>query len=155
MPRNERLSTLSKIPSPRFIRVAKATSFCCGTYQREIGHEYAHPFWNILVNENVLACLCSHILAFDVQAHRGVLQMCTAGAGTTHRMPGDVEYLHCVQAALDERGIRYQVLDIDGAVRERMDGRYLILIPPNGWNCRSDKRKRYSVDMCGADPESS
>ena len=92
-----------------------------GTYQREIGHEYSRPFWDIMVNENVLAYLCSHILAFDVQAHRGVLQICTAGAGTAHRMPEGVEYLHCVQAALDEQGLRYQVLDIDGAVRERLE----------------------------------
>jgi hypothetical protein len=92
-----------------------------GTYQREIGHEYAHPFWDILVNENVLAYLCSHILAFDVQVHRGVLQICTAGAGTAHRMPEGVEYLHCVQAALDEQGLRFQVLDIDGVARERME----------------------------------
>ncbi|RXT42332.1 metallophosphoesterase family protein [Bradyrhizobium betae] len=92
-----------------------------GTYQREIGHEYTRPFWDVLVNENVLAYLCSHILAFDVQAHSGVLQICTAGAGTAHRMPEGVEYLHCVQAALDEQGLRYQVLDIDGAVRERLE----------------------------------
>lgn len=92
-----------------------------GTYQREIGHEYARPFWDVLVRENVLAYLCSHILAFDVQAHRGVLQICTAGAGTAHRMPEGIEYLHCVQAALDEQGLRYQVLDIDGTVRERME----------------------------------
>jgi hypothetical protein len=92
-----------------------------GTYQREIGHEYGRRFWDILVNENVLAYLCSHILAFDVQAHRGVLQICTAGAGTAHRMPEGVEYLHCVQAALDEQGLRYQVLDIDGDIRERME----------------------------------
>ncbi|WP_407118952.1 metallophosphoesterase family protein [Bradyrhizobium sp. LMG 9283] len=91
-----------------------------GTYQREIGHEYARPFWDILVNENVLAYLCSHILAFDVQAHRGVLQICTAGAGTAHRMPEGVEYLHCIQAALDEEGLRYQVLDTDGVVREKL-----------------------------------
>lgn len=92
-----------------------------GAYQREIGHEYARPFWDVLVNESVLAYLCSHILAFDVQAHRGVLQICTAGAGTAHRMPEGVEYLHCVQAAVDDRGLRYQVLDIDGAVRESLD----------------------------------
>ena len=42
-----------------------------GAYQREIGHEYTRPFWDVLVNENVLAYLCSHILAFDVQARRG------------------------------------------------------------------------------------
>lgn len=92
-----------------------------GTYQREIGHEYAERFWNILVQADVLAYVCSHILAFDVQVHRGVLQICTAGAGTAHRMPEGIEYLHCVQAALDDRGLRYQVLDTDGAVRERLE----------------------------------
>ena len=103
-----------------------------GTYQREIGHEYARPFWDILVNENVLAYLCSHILAFDVQAHRGVLQICTAGAGTAHRMPEGVEYLHCVQAALDDEGLRYQVLDTDGVVRERLEWP-LSDADPAGW----------------------
>ena len=91
-----------------------------GTYQREIGHEYRDRFWDILVRADVTAYLCSHILAFDVQVHRGVLQICTAGAGTAHRMPEGVEYLHCVQAALDEDGLRYQVLDTGGAVRERL-----------------------------------
>jgi hypothetical protein len=89
-----------------------------GSYQREIGHEYTKLFWDILVSENVLAYLCSHILAFDVQVHQGVLQICTAGAGTAHRMPEGVEYLHCVQMAIDDEGLRYQVLDADGAVRE-------------------------------------
>jgi len=92
-----------------------------GTYQREIGHEYAQRFWDILVEADALAYICSHILAFDVQAHRGVLQICTAGAGTAHRMPEGVEYLHCVQAALDDEGFRYQVLDIEGTVREWLD----------------------------------
>lgn len=91
-----------------------------GTYQREIGHEYADKFWNILVEANVLAYVCSHILAYDVQVHRGVLQICTAGAGTAHRMPEGVEYLHCIQAALDENGLRYQVLDTDGVAREQL-----------------------------------
>ena len=92
-----------------------------GAYQRELGSEYSRPFWDILVNAGVLAYLCSHILAFDVQAHRGVLQICTAGAGTAHRMPEEVEYLHCVQAALDEKGLRCQVLDAAGVVRERVE----------------------------------
>lgn len=89
-----------------------------GSYQREIGHEYTKPFWDILVKGNVLAYLCSHILAFDVQLHQGVLQICSAGAGTAHRMPDRSEYLHCVQVAIDEDGLRYQVLDRDGTVRE-------------------------------------
>lgn len=91
-----------------------------GTYQREIGREYADRFWDILVASGVFAYCCSHILAFDVQAHRGVLQICTAGAGTAHRMPEGVEYLHGIQAALDEDGLRYQVLDTEGVTRESL-----------------------------------
>lgn len=92
-----------------------------GPYQRQVGPEHAQRFWAILVEADVLAYLCSHILAFDVQVHRGVLQICTAGAGTAHRMPEGVEYLHCVQAALDTQGLRYQVLDTAGLVRERLE----------------------------------
>jgi hypothetical protein len=92
-----------------------------GPYQREIGPEHAERFWKALVEADVFAYVCSHILAFDVQVHRGVLQLCTAGAGTAHRMPEGVEYLHCVQAALDSHGLRYQVLDIEGKVRERLE----------------------------------
>lgn len=91
-----------------------------GTYQREIGHEYADEFWTILVNARVFGYVCSHILAYDVQVQRGVLQICTAGAGTAHRMPEGVEYLHCIQAALDESGLRYQVLDTNGVAREHL-----------------------------------
>jgi hypothetical protein len=91
-----------------------------GAWQREIGPEQAGSFWDVLVEEGVLAYLCGHILAFDVQVRRGVLQICTAGAGTAHRMPEVVEYLHCVQAALDGDGLRYQVLDVEGLVREQL-----------------------------------
>ncbi|MEX0283302.1 MAG: metallophosphoesterase [Paracoccaceae bacterium] len=89
-----------------------------GTYQRCIGDEYVEPFWQLLVDHGVTAYLCSHILAFDVQCHRGVLQITSAGAGTAHRMPEGIEYLHAVQMALDEQGLRYQVLDDAGTVRE-------------------------------------
>ena len=91
-----------------------------GPYQREIGPEHARRFWDVLVAAGVLAYVCSHILAYDVQVHRGVLQLCTAGAGTAHRMPEGVEYLHCVQAALDAGGLRCQVLGTNGRVRERL-----------------------------------
>ena len=91
-----------------------------GAYQREIGPEHAGPFWDALVDGGVLAYLCSHILAYDVQVHRGVLQVCTAGAGTAHRMPEGIEYLHCAQGALDGEGLRYQVIDSEGRVRERL-----------------------------------
>jgi len=87
-------------------------------YQRNIERENGQAFWQILVEHNVTAYVCSHILAFDVQVHEGVLQICTAGSGTAHRMPDGVEYLHALQAVLDDGGLRYQVLDTDGKVRE-------------------------------------
>lgn len=99
-----------------------------GAYQREIGPEHAGEFWQILVKNDVFAYLCSHILAFDVQVHAGVLQILTAGAGTAHRMPEDIEYLHCVQAALDTQGLRYEVRDPDGQVRERLS--WPLKLPP-------------------------
>ena len=72
------------------------------------------------MENGALAYLCSHILAFDVQVHDGVLQILSAGAGTAQRMPEGVEYLHAVQLALDAEGLRYQVLDQAGAVREEL-----------------------------------
>jgi hypothetical protein len=74
--------------------------------------------WATLVRHGVFAYLCSHLLAFDVQVHTGVLQIVTAGAGTAHRMPPETEYLHCVQLAVDAAGLRYQVLDDQGQRRE-------------------------------------
>jgi Calcineurin-like phosphoesterase len=103
-----------------------------GPYQREIGPEYTDIFWSILVEASVSAYLCSHILAFDVQVRRGVLQVCSAGVGTAHRMPEGIEYLHCVQAALDEQSFRYQVLDAEGLVRERLEWP-LPELSQNGW----------------------
>jgi hypothetical protein len=87
-------------------------------YQRNIVASNGHKFWELLVQHDVLAYVCSHILAFDVQIHHGVLQICTAGAGAAHRMPDGVEYLHALQVALDEDGMCYQALDADGKVRE-------------------------------------
>ncbi len=92
-----------------------------GDYQRNLDTENRRAFWQVLVRHRVIAYLCSHIMAFDVQVHEGVLQIATAGAGTLPPMPEDVEYLHCVQAALDEEGLRYQVLDTSGRLREWLD----------------------------------
>lgn len=91
-----------------------------GAYQREIGPEYSGLFWGLLVEHGVIAYLCSHILAFDVQVHGGVLQITTAGAGTAHRMPEGVEYLHLVQMVLDADGLRYRVIDTEGVTREAL-----------------------------------
>ncbi|MCY4071769.1 MAG: metallophosphoesterase [Chloroflexi bacterium] len=89
-----------------------------GDYQRNLERNNGRRFWDALARHGVLAYVCSHILAFDAQVHGGVLQICSAGAGTAHRMPADDEYLHIVQAALDDVGLRYQVLDRAGQVRE-------------------------------------
>jgi hypothetical protein len=88
--------------------------------QHVVSPEQGAKLWAIFKDNDILAYIASHILAFDVQVHNGILQLTSAGAGTTHRMPEGVEYLHCVQAAFDEYGLRYQVLDIEGRVRERL-----------------------------------
>ncbi|MBN1512043.1 MAG: metallophosphoesterase [Phycisphaerae bacterium] len=100
-----------------------------GVYQRDIAPEYGRQFWNTLVKHEVFAYVCSHILAFDVQVHDGVLQILTAGAGTADRMPEKVEYLHCVQAAVDACGLRYQVLDTSARIREWLE--WPLQIPPS------------------------
>lgn len=103
-----------------------------GSYQRDIDPDEGRALWAALVRHGVMAYVCSHILAFDVQVHDGVLQILTAGAGTRHRMPEGVEYLHCVQAAVDAHGLRYQVLDVDGAVREWLTWPFA-LPPVDAW----------------------
>ena len=47
-------------------------------------------------------------------------------------MPEGIEYLHFVQAALDARGLRYQVLDTAGRVRERLT--WPLLPPSEQWD---------------------
>lgn len=103
-----------------------------GPFQRDIAPEDGRAFWRVLVRHGVLAYLCSHILAFDVQARAGVLQILTAGAGTAHRMPEGQEYLHSVQLAVDSAGLRYQVLDTAGQIREWLS--WPPSLPPaDGW----------------------
>ncbi|MEO2046614.1 MAG: hypothetical protein ABGX16_08570 [Pirellulales bacterium] len=86
--------------------------------------EERQPFWDILVEHKVDAYLTSHIIAFDVQVHDGVLQILSGGAGTNHGpggfMPGTSECLHVVQLAIDHQGLRYQVHDTAGLIREKL-----------------------------------
>ncbi len=89
-----------------------------GDYQRVIERDNGRRFWETLRRHDVLAYFCSHILAFDLQVHAGVLQICSAGAGTAHRMPPEQEYLHFAQVALDDSGLRCQTLDRRGHMRE-------------------------------------
>jgi hypothetical protein len=87
--------------------------------------------WDILVRNRVTAYLCSHVLAFDVQVHDGVLQITSGGAAggdpdfdsapIPHGlMPGPMEFPHITQLAIDAQGLRYRVHDITGTVREQL-----------------------------------
>jgi hypothetical protein len=98
--------------------------------------EEGEAFWKVLVRHGVIAYLCSHIIAFDVQVHEGVLQITSGGAGTMYGpggfMPGSTEYLHAVQVAIDSQGLRYQVLDTEGRSVEWLD--WPLSVPPSdGW----------------------
>lgn len=122
-----------------------------GAWQRDIGPDHVSRFWDLLVQHRVLGYLCSHILAFDVQVHRGVLQICTAGAGTAHRMPEGIEYLHCVLAELDAGGLRYQVFDTEGRVRERFSWP-MVMPAPASWHAVSTgESAAHIVGPSGAD----
>ena len=87
----------------------------------------AETFWSVLTRHKVIAYLCSHIIAFDIQKHEGVLQICSGGAGTNFgpggvgegEFMGEGEYHHFVQAAIDVNEFRLQTVDKDGTIRER------------------------------------
>jgi hypothetical protein len=92
--------------------------------------------WQTLRRHAVLAYLCSHVLAFDVQAHDGILQITSGGAGTAYGpgglMPGAAEYLHAVQIAVDRQGLRLRTLDTGGRDREELEWPPPA-VPPGAW----------------------
>ena len=92
-------------------------------YELHIAPEDGRRFWSVLVKHQVIAYMCSHLLTFDVQVHEGVLQILSAGAG---RAP---DALHCVQAALDAKGLRYQVLNTSGEIRNWLE--WPLSLPPS------------------------
>ena len=98
--------------------------------------EEGRRFWDVLVRRGVAAYLCSHVIAFDVQVHQGVLQILTGGAGTEYGpgglMPATHEYHHCVQLAVDPGRIQYQVLDLEGRRREWLAWPPAVP-PPESW----------------------
>ncbi|HAB14535.1 MAG TPA: hypothetical protein DCE47_22860 [Planctomycetaceae bacterium] len=103
--------------------------------------EFGEPFWEVLARHHVTAYLCSHVIAFDFQVHDGVPQITTGGAGTSSGpggcMPAPAEYHHCVQLAVDDIGLRGQVLDTDGTAREEFQWP----LPADGvmrWSFQSD-----------------
>lgn len=83
---------------------------------------FGEPLWELLAERGAQAYLCSHVIAFDAQEHRGVMQITTGGAGTKYGpggcMDAPEEYHHLVQIALDKEGIRGQAIDDAGRVRE-------------------------------------
>jgi hypothetical protein len=81
-----------------------------------VAEDEAEAFWSVLVRHGVLAYLCSHVIAFDVQEHEGVLQICSGGAGHNAEKG---EYHHFVQAALDADEFRLQAVDPEARVRAR------------------------------------
>jgi hypothetical protein len=100
-----------------------------------IPREDWEPFWATLRKHRVDAYLTSHVLAFDVQVRDGILQICSGGAGP-NLMPEQTEGTHAVQIALDRQGTRYQVLDINGRVRESLVWPF---IPPEDVSWRPEK----------------
>lgn len=88
----------------------------------------AAPLWQTLVKHRVAAYLCAHIIAFDVQVHDGVPQICSAGGGYPLFYPPQTEYFHFTQMAIDARGVSWQTVDERAAVRER--GAWPLECPP-------------------------
>lgn len=123
-----------------------------GDYQRLIERDSGRRFWDVLRRHDVIAYFCSHILAFDMQVQAGILQICTAGAGTAHRMPPEHEYLHFVQVALDETGLRCQALDRRGHMCEWL--RWPWPLPPAGdWAPFTPSAARSLPADCLGNPE--
>lgn len=90
-----------------------------GAHQRHLVPDDAKRLWDVLMAAQVTAYFCSHILAFDVQIRGGIAQITTGGAGTPHLMPPDVEYAHAAHLTVGAQDLRCEVLDVDGAVREK------------------------------------
>lgn len=82
--------------------------------------------WRLLVEHGVLAYVCSHVIAYDVRARDGVLQVCSAGAGTRYGptgafMRGSSEYFHFLLCELGDGCLRCKVIDEDGLQRDQFD----------------------------------
>jgi hypothetical protein len=105
-----------------------------GPRMGEVMPDIGSCLWNLFVRNGVFAYLCGHMLCFDVQVHRGVLQLLTSGAGTSHLLPG--EYHHVTQCAIDQDGFRCETVDSAGQIRERLSWP-LRLKPDTQWQALS------------------
>jgi hypothetical protein len=100
---------------------------------------YEMPCWRIpadeaaslskvLVRHRVAAYLCAHVIAFDVQIHEGIPQICSAGGGYPLLYPPQSEYLHFTRIGITPRRLEWQTVDVEGTVRER--GQWPLECPP-------------------------
>jgi Calcineurin-like phosphoesterase len=83
----------------------------------------AAVFWDILSRHGVQCYWCSHIIAFDVQCYKGILQITSGGAGTQYGpggFMGDSEYHHLVHATLEGRKMTITTVDTTSTLRERL-----------------------------------
>jgi len=88
----------------------------------------AESLWRALVRHRVAAYLCAHIIAFDVQIHEGIPQICSAGGGYPVLYPPQTEYVHFAQIGIGPQQLEWQAVDVQGAVRER--GQWPFECPP-------------------------
>lgn len=90
--------------------------------------EDAAPLWKTLVKHGISAYLCAHVIAFDVQIHEGIPQICSGGGGYSLLYPPQTEYNHAAQLAVDPRGLAWQAIDTTGTTREQ--GSWPFVCPP-------------------------
>lgn len=81
--------------------------------------------WRLLVEHGVMAYICSHVIAYDVRVRDGVLQICSAGAGTRYGPTGDFmrggsEFFHFMICELDEGELHCDVVDEGGNRRRQL-----------------------------------
>lgn len=79
----------------------------------------AERLWEVLVKHKVAAYFCAHVIAFDVQIHRGIPQICSAGGGYPLLYPPQTEYFHYAQIEFSPRRLGWRTSDLLGKVRER------------------------------------
>jgi hypothetical protein len=81
--------------------------------------------WRLLVEHGVMAYVCSHVIAFDTRAKDGVLQICSAGAGTRYGpsggfMRGPDQFFHFVDCTLTDAGMSLTAIDETGKARAHL-----------------------------------
>lgn len=83
--------------------------------------EQRRRVWQLFTEVRVHAYLCSHIIAFDVQVHDDVVQLCSGGAGTEYGpggVMGDGEYRHHVACRVSPDRLAFEAIDESGVIRE-------------------------------------